>query len=130
MEASQSKLTEREYQCARHVVSEIARVVAGARALQADDHAQFGQYMFQSHESSRDFLKNSTKELDVLVELARKHSGCLGARLTGGGFGGATINLVKHHEAANFIEHMKREYEKAVGIKMEPLVCQIVDGPG
>jgi galactokinase len=128
VEAGKSKLTQREYECARHVVSEIARVVAGARALQEDDHAQFGQYMFQSHESSRDFLKNSTKELDVLVELARKHSGCLGARLTGGGFGGATINLVKHHEAQNFIEHMKREYENAVGIKMTPLVCQIVDG--
>jgi galactokinase len=110
------------------VVSEIQRVIHASRALLADDHRQFGEYMFQSHESSRDFLKNSTKELDVLVELARKHPGCLGARLTGGGFGGATINLVRHHEAQNFMEHMQREYEKAVGIKMTPLVCQIVDG--
>ena len=53
---------------------------------------------------------------------------CLGARLTGGGFGGATINLVKHHEAPAFIDHMTSEYEKATGIKMTPLVCQIVDG--
>jgi galactokinase len=128
VEAAKSQLSEREYACARHVTGEIARVVAGARALREGDHQQFGQYMFQSHESSRDFLKNSTKELDVLVELARKHSGCLGARLTGGGFGGATINLVKHHEAESFIEHMQREYEKAVGVKMTPIVCQIVDG--
>jgi galactokinase len=128
VEKNKSKLSEREYQCAKHVTSEIARVVAGAKALREGDHQQFGQFMFQSHESSRDFLKNSTQELDVLVELARKHSGCLGARLTGGGFGGATINLVKHHEAENFIEHMKREYEKAVGVKMTPIVCQIVDG--
>jgi len=128
VEVNKSKLTEREYQCAWHVTSEIARVVAGAKALRDGDHQQFGQYMFQSHESSRDFLKNSTKELDVLVALARKHRGCLGARLTGGGFGGATINLVKYHEAENFIEHMKREYEKAVGVKMTPIVCQIVDG--
>jgi galactokinase len=128
VEANKSKLSEREYQCARHVVSEIARVVAGERALRDGDHKQFGQYMFQSHESSRDYLKNSTKELDILVELARKAPGILGARLTGGGFGGATINLVSHHQAAPFMEFMSREYEKAIGVKMTPLVCQIVDG--
>jgi galactokinase len=128
VEAGKSKLTEREYECARHVVSEIARVVAGERALRADDHKQFGQYMFQSHESSRDFLKNSTQELDLLVNLARQHPGCLGARLTGGGFGGATINLVSHHQANEFMEFMSREYEKQSGHKLTPLVCQIVDG--
>ena len=128
VETNRAKLSEREYQCARHVVSEIARVVAGERALREGDHEQFGQYMFQSHESSRDDLKNSTKELDILVELARKAPGILGARLTGGGFGGATINLVRHHEAAPFMEFMSREYEKATGVKMTPLVCQIVDG--
>ena len=128
VEAAKAQLSPREYACAHHVVSEIARVVAGAKALQAGDHEQFGQYMFQSHASSRDHLKNSTDELDVLVALAQKHSGCLGARLTGGGFGGATINLVKHHEAESFIAHMTREYEKAVGVKMTPIVCQIVDG--
>jgi galactokinase len=128
VEANKAKLSECEYQCARHVVSEIARVVAGERALREGDHQQFGQYMFQSHESSRDYLKNSTKELDILVDLARKAPGILGARLTGGGFGGATINLVAHHQAPQFMEFMSREYEKATGVKMTPLVCQIVDG--
>ncbi len=128
VEANKSKLSQREYECARHVVSEIARVVAGERALREGDHQQFGQYMFQSHESSRDYLKNSTKELDILVALARKAPGILGARLTGGGFGGATINLVSHHQAPQFMEFMSSEYEKATGIKMTPLVCQIVDG--
>jgi galactokinase len=128
VEAGKSGLTQREYECARHVVSEIARVVAGARALREDDHRQFGQFMFQSHESSRDYLRNSTRELDLLVELARKHPGCLGARLTGGGFGGATINLVAHHQAESFMQHMSREYEKQTGVKLSPLVCQIVDG--
>ena len=126
--ANKAALTQREFECAHHVVSEIARVVAGERALRDDDHRQFGQYMFQSHESSRDFLKNSTKELDLLVEIARKHRGCLGARLTGGGFGGATINLVAYHQAESFMEHMSREYESAIGIKMKPMVCQAVDG--
>jgi galactokinase len=128
VEAGKSRLTTREYECARHVVSEIARVVAGARALREDDHQQFGQYMFQSHESSRDFLKNSTRELDILVELARQHPGCLGARLTGGGFGGATINLVAHHQAESFMQHMSAKYEERTAIKLSPLVCQIVDG--
>jgi galactokinase len=128
VEANKGKLTQREYECARHVTSEIARVVAGAKALRDGDHQQFGQFMFQSHESSRDFLKNSTAELDTLVALARKHPGCLGARLTGGGFGGATINMVKYHEAQGFIDFMKREYEKAVNVAMTPIVCQIVDG--
>jgi galactokinase len=128
VEAAKSSLTPREYQCARHVVGEIARVVAGNRALRADDHRQFGQYMFQSHESSRDFLKNSTRELDILVELAREHPGCLGARLTGGGFGGATINLVAHHQAEAFMEHMSRKYEQRTGVALKPAVCQIVDG--
>jgi galactokinase len=128
VEAAKASLTAREYECAHHVVGEIARVVAGARALREDDHRQFGQYMFQSHESSRDYLKNSTKELDILVELAARHPGCLGARLTGGGFGGATINLVAHHQAQDFIQHMSRAYEKQTGVKLTPLVCQIVDG--
>jgi galactokinase len=128
LEASKAQLTLREYQCAHHVVSEIARVAAGDRALRADDHRQFGQYMFQSHESSRDFLQNSTAELDLLVELARAHPGCLGARLTGGGFGGATINLVPYHQAESFVEHMACQHEKRTSHKLEPVVCQIVDG--
>ena len=130
LEANRSKLTQREYECARHVVGEIQRVVYAERALQADDHRLFGQLMFQSHESSRDLLKNSTPELDTLVELARAHPGCLGARLTGGGFGGATINLVSYHQAENFMEHMAAQYETRTGRKMKPLLCQVVDGAG
>jgi galactokinase len=130
LEADKSKLTQREYECARHVVSEIARVAAAERALREDDHRQFGQYMFQSHESSRDFLKNSTPELDLLVELARRHPACLGARLTGGGFGGATINLVPHHQADIFMSYMAQEYPARSGHPLKPMFCQIVDGAG
>jgi len=126
--AARERLTPREFECAHHVVTEIARVVAGEKALRANDLGQFGQYLFQSHESSRDFLRNSTAELDALVEVARNHPACLGARLTGGGFGGATINLVKHHEVEGFITHMIAGYEKNPGVKTHPLVCQVVDG--
>jgi galactokinase len=128
--AKRATLSQREYECAHHIISEIQRVAAGSKALLADDHAQFGQYMFQSHESSRDFFKNSTPELDVLMELARGIPGCLGARLTGGGFGGATINLVAHHQVEQFMGAIAAAYEKRTGIKMQPLLCQIVDGAG
>jgi galactokinase len=84
--------------------------------------------MFQSHESSRDFLRNSAPELDILVELARSQPGCLGARLTGGGFGGATINLVAHHEAEKFMAAMAQQYEKKTGHPLKPVLCQVVDG--
>jgi galactokinase len=84
--------------------------------------------MFQSHESSRDFLKNSTTELDLLVELARAHSGCLGARLSGGGFGGATINLVAYHQAEDFMATIARRYKEKSGHELKPMVCQIVGG--
>jgi galactokinase len=127
---NKAKLTPRQYECAYHVVGEIQRVIFGAQSLRDDDHRQFGQYMFQSHESSRDFLKNSVPELDLLVELARAHPGCLGARLTGGGFGGATINLVAHHQAEDFMKSMAHQYEKRTGHKLEPMLCQIVDGAG
>ena len=128
VKASREKLTAREYECAYHVVSEIARVVAAERALSADDHRQFGQYMFQSHESSRDFFKNSTRELDWLVALARKHPATFGARLTGGGFGGGTINLIQRDGIDDFTKHMAAAYEKKSGHQMTPLLCQIVDG--
>ena len=105
-------------------------MVFAEKALNDDDHRQFGQYLFLSHESSRDFLKNSCPELDLLVELARAHPGCLGARLTGGGFGGATINLVAYHQADDFMKTIAEQYEQRTGRKTKPVVCQIVDGAG
>lgn len=128
LEAAKAKLSERDYQCACHVVGENQRVVFGERALRDGDIEQFGQYLFQSHESSRDCFRNSCPELDVLVELARAHSGCLGARLTGGGFGGATINLVREPEMKSFCQTIARQYQERTGHRLEPLMCRIVDG--
>ena len=130
LSANRHKLDERQYQCAYHISGENQRVLHGARALRDGDFAQFGHYMFQSHESSRDFFKNSCPELDLLVALARALPACLGARLTGGGFGGATINLVQRDQVASFNQAMARAYEQRTGRKLEPLVCQVVDGAG
>jgi galactokinase len=128
--ANKAKLTARQYECAYHVVGEIQRVILGVRALREDDHRLFGELMFRSHESSRDFLKNSAPELDLLVEIARAHPACLGARLTGGGFGGATVNLVAHHQAEDFMAVIAREYRARSGTEIKPMVCQIADGAG
>jgi galactokinase len=114
--------------CARHVVTEIKRAFRVATALRENDHHLFGELMFSSHESSRDLLRNSTPELDLLVELARGCPGCLGARLTGGGFGGATINLVAHHQAEPFMAEIARRYEQRTGKPLRPMVCLIADG--
>ena len=126
--AHRAKLSEREYQCAYHVVGENQRVLFGERTLREGDLAQFGQYMLQSHLSSRDFFKNSCPELDLLVELARDCSGCLGARLTGGGFGGATINLVARSQAEDFMRLVSEQYHQKTGLDASPTQCQIVDG--
>ena len=128
--ARQGQLPEREYQCARHIVGENQRVTFGERALRAHDLAQFGQYLYQSHESSRDSFKNSCPELDLLVELARAHPGCLGARLTGGGFGGATLNLVATGQVEDFRRVVAQGYEARTGRKLESWPCRIVDGAG
>jgi galactokinase len=128
LQVSKSKLTEREFQCAYHIVGENHRVVFGDRALREGDIEQFGQYLFQSHESSRDFFKNSIAELDTLVDIARKIPGCYGARLTGGGFGGATINLVKEDAADKFMSALSDEYFKRTKIRTEPWRARIVNG--
>ena len=126
--ANKSRLSEREHQCAYHIAGEIQRVIFGASSLRDGDFAQFGQYMFQSHESSRDFFRNSCPELDLLVDLARAHPACLGARLTGGGFGGATINLVRRDQIDSFRRAIKEGYTAKTGRQIEPMVCQPHDG--
>jgi len=128
LEANKQNLSEREYQCAAHITGEVQRVIFGARALRENDFGQFGQYMFQSHESSRDLFQNSTLQLDQLVELARAHPACYGARLTGGGFGGATINLVRREQVKDFMGEIARSYQQKTGHATEPLLCQVVDG--
>ncbi|HWD18379.1 MAG TPA: galactokinase [Verrucomicrobiae bacterium] len=128
LKANRAKLTPRQYECAYHIVGENFRVEHGDKALRAGDFAQFGHFMFQSHESSRDSFKNSAPELDLLVEIARAHPAIYGARLMGGGFGGATINLVQRGSVDLFMEYMAAEYARRSGVTIEPMLCQIVDG--
>ena len=123
-----SRLNAREFECAAHVTGEIQRVAAAERALREEDHRQLGNYVSLSHESFRESLKASCTELDLLVELARAHAGCFGARAMGAGLGGVTVNLVAYHAAEPFMAHIAQAYEKNTGRRIKPFVCQIVAG--
>lgn len=128
LEADKARLTEREYQCAYHIVGENHRVSCAERALREGDMELLGEFLFQSHASSRDYFGNSCPELDCLVALARAIPGCVGARLTGGGFGGATVNLVQESQIERFCREIASKYEEQTGRKLSPLRCQIVEG--
>jgi galactokinase len=125
--AARTKLSPREFAVARYLVGENTRAVAGERWLRADDHPQFGQLLWESHDSQREDLSGSSEELDALGALARTFRGTLGARASGGG---ATLNLVAHHEAHSLCTHLAEGYERLTGIQVAPRVCQLVDGSG
>jgi galactokinase len=95
LRAEKAQLPDRVYRRAQHIVGENERVLAAAAALRRGEIAEFGRLMFESHKSSRVNFENSCPELDTLVTAARSIPGVWGARLSGGGFGGATINLVE-----------------------------------
>ncbi len=97
---------------ARHVIEEMARVDEGIHCLQQGDKDGFGRLMLASHASLRDLYQVSTPELDLLVETAKDLPGCWGARLTGAGFGGCTVNLVEDGQAADFIRQLSAEYTR------------------
>ncbi|MFH0911651.1 MAG: galactokinase [Planctomycetota bacterium] len=113
---------------ARHVILENERVLRGAEALRKNDPELLGRLMSESHASSRERFKNSTPELDLLVELAVKIPGCYGSRLTGAGFGGATIHLVSALEAAPFAEALSLRYQRVVGAEPALAICRAADG--
>jgi galactokinase len=113
---------------ALHVVTENARVLRSAEALRSGDLQRFGQYMAESHRSLRDLYEVSCRELDLMVEIANQQKGLYGARMTGGGFGGSTINLVQASRAEAFAEHVALSYREATGISPQTYICMPADG--
>jgi galactokinase len=128
LEATRSVLRGILFRRARHVVTENHRVLEAVKVLESGDIERFGQLMNASHESLRDDYEVSSKELDVLVELAWKQPGVLGARMTGAGFGGCTVNLVRQDAAEAFAEAVRRGYEDALGLKAEIYICKASQG--
>jgi galactokinase len=107
-----------------HVITENARTVAAVGALERGDLAQFGKLMYASHESLRRDYEVSCRELDLLVTIASRCDGVFGARMTGGGFGGCTVNLVAPDSVDEFITTIGREYEKETARRPNIHICQ------
>lgn len=114
----------------RHVVTECDRVLKSVEALKQGDLVRFGQLMDQSHVSLRDDFEVSCKELDAVVEIAGEVPGVLGARMTGAGFGGCAVILVRNANVDELIEQMQSEYPKRTQLNPEIYVFEAADGSG
>ena len=113
---------------AEHVIDEIERVQSAAAALRKGDKEKFGDLMFAGHSSLLDLYNVSTPELDSLVEIARDLPGCIGARLTGAGFGGSTINLVEGANSEDFILGLEEGYLRKTGRAAKVYLCKASQG--
>jgi len=121
-------LPERIEKHARHVIEEIDRTILAIQLLEKGEMAAFGELLNQGHASLRDLFEVSTPGLDSMVQIAQELPGCLGARLTGAGFGGCTINIVKEECAESFVEKLAQGYQHETGIQPDITVCQSVEG--
>jgi galactokinase len=128
LETGRDVLSETLLRRARHVVTENQRTREAVQVLEAGDVERFGELMNASHVSLRDDYEVSCRELDTLVELAWKQPGTLGARMTGAGFGGCTVNLVRAGAAEAFARAVAQGYQQALGLKAEIYVCQASNG--
>jgi galactokinase len=118
------------YRRCRHVVEENERTQHAARRFQAGDLGAVGKLMEESHSSLRDLYEVSCQELDVMVEAAQGLPGFYGGRMTGGGFGGCTVNLVESRQAHFFAREVARRYQSQTGIDPPTYVCSPADGAG
>lgn len=116
------------YQRAHHVVGEVARTAEAVEALKKGDIRRFGELMTASHVSLRDDYEVTGPELDALAEAAWQVNGVLGSRMTGGGFGGCTVSLVRDDAIDTFKTFVGAEYEKKTGLKADFYVAEIGDG--
>ena len=124
----QSQLPEVTVRRARHVISENYRVQTGVQALRMENYSAFGQLMIESHKSLKDDYEVSCAELDLLVDLALKQEGVLGARMTGAGFGGCTVNLLKREYIDIFEKTIKQGYKKNTGIIPDIYITSPAEG--
>ncbi len=113
---------------ARHVITENTRTLQAARALKKNDLEEFGRLMWQSHASLKNDYEVSCEELDLLVEIAKETKGVLGGRMTGGGFGGSTVNLVKRENLDEFEKKISFQYQQITEIKPAILISEASDG--
>jgi galactokinase len=123
-----TEIPETIYKRCLHVVSENQRVLEGAQYLTDGDVERFGGLMQQSHCSLRDLYEVSCRELDVMAEIAQSLNGYCGGRMTGGGFGGCTVNIVRASDAESFATQISERYQVEIGIKPDVYVCSAANG--
>ncbi len=123
-----AEMTPNSLKRARHVITENTRTVAAAEALSRGDMPELGRLMAEAHWSYSEDFEASCAEADAMVELAQGLPGLIGARLTGGGFGGCTINLVEQAEAPAFVEKLAALYAERIGTRPQIHICRASDG--
>lgn len=128
LEAVRADLAPNVYKRCRHVITENARVREAEGAMKSGNAAQLGALMKGSHASQRDDFEDSVPEIDFLAATADALHGCYGARLTGGGFGGCTVNLVASEQVPAFTASLAKAYHERFGIEAEVYVCTPADG--
>ncbi|MGQ9840375.1 MAG: galactokinase [Anaerolineae bacterium] len=128
LQAAQSELDPVTYRRARHVITENSRVLQACDAMRAGDAATLGRLLNESHISLRDDFQVSSRELDIMVETAQDHPLCLGARMTGAGFGGCAIALVQGAGVQEFVTLVAARYARRTGLTPRVYVCRATAG--
>lgn len=128
LEACRHLLSPLSYRRCRHVITENERVSQAADALSRGDVESFGKCMAESHASLRDDYEVSCSELDTMVTIASEQSNVLGSRMTGGGFGGCTVTLVRSSDVSEFQQNVAALYEKATGLKPQVYLAKAAAG--
>ncbi len=126
--ACEHEMSAESHRRCRHVITENARVLQARGAMLAGDPIALGSVMTQAHASERDDFQVSVQEIDFLVDTAITLPGCFGARLTGGGFGGCTVNLVEAAVAQAFAGRIKAAFRDHFQLEAETYICSAVDG--
>jgi len=128
LQACEASMSPESFKRCRHIITENARVRQAREAMLAGDAQALGKLMVAAHTSERDDFECSCEEIDFLVDTAIGLRGCFGARLTGGGFGGCTVNLVAREAVTEFCETLKDAYRTRFDVSAETYVCEAVDG--
>ncbi len=115
---------------AKHVISENQRTIQATEAMRRGDAETLGRLMDESHESLRDDYEVSSEALNTMVQCAREHSACYGARMTGAGFGGCAVAIVDAQEGREFAEAVAAQYDAQTGHPSAVYVCRATDGAG
>ena len=128
LEACRGLMSAASFKRCRHIITENGRVMEAREALLEGDMERFGALMVEAHVSFRDDFAASCEEVDMLVVIAMQQPKCFGARITGGGFGGCTVNVVRADAAEQFVATLRREYAVKTGIEADCFVCTPSDG--